>query len=118
MLRAMKNKMDLFSHRIESRKHERKRKTRKRDFFQNPPLKRRAILVCPFKGAFSNIPALLRLGEEIWLIQYLSIFCSFRQADGRSESFTLTLSLRAYLYPEVKGLFVMSGYAMVGYASL
>jgi len=34
-----------------------KRKTRKRNPFLNPPLKRRAIIVCPFKGAFGNSPA-------------------------------------------------------------
>jgi len=49
--------------RIESRKHEMKRKTRKRNLFLNPPLKRRAITICPFKGAFEN--SLSRLGKEI-----------------------------------------------------
>jgi len=34
-----------------------KRKTRKRNPFLNPPLKRRAITVCPFKGAFGKSPA-------------------------------------------------------------
>jgi len=32
----MKNKMDLFSHRIESRKRERKRKTRKKESLPKP----------------------------------------------------------------------------------
>ncbi|MEW6238490.1 MAG: hypothetical protein AB1656_24150 [Candidatus Omnitrophota bacterium] len=34
-----------------------KRKTRNRNPFLAPPLKRRAIIVCPFKGAFDNSPA-------------------------------------------------------------
>jgi len=34
-----------------------KRNTRKSNPYLNPPLKRRAIIVCPFKGAFDNSPA-------------------------------------------------------------
>jgi len=51
-----------------------KRKTRKKKSFLNPPLKRRAIVVCPFKGAFGNSPAFKGWDEKFREIRVISCF--------------------------------------------
>jgi len=70
--------------RIESRRRE--RKIRKRNPFLNPPLKRRAIIVCPFKGAFDNSPAFQGWEKEF---RGFRAFSCFRDSKTQQKSIDL-----------------------------
>jgi len=79
MLRAMK-KEEWFAPRIESRKREMKIEKHEKKLIVNPPLKRRAIFVCPFKGAFGNSPAFQGWVEKFRKIQ---VFVGWAKSEAQ-----------------------------------
>jgi len=48
-----------------NRENAKEEERREKNPSSNPPLKRRAIVVCPFKGAFENSPAFQGWDEMI-----------------------------------------------------